>query len=145
MRAKTLIFLLALTLGGCAVSDRLPGPPSPPATPPLPELPDLSPSGIAGPEPTAYRAVIGISLRGIMGDPQRAGALQITEPRRFPSLRGPAWIVCVKTSHFPLPRYYAIVFQHSRIVESRLSVVLDHCELQSYTPYDWSAEVERIQ
>ncbi|MBM3527008.1 MAG: hypothetical protein FJX62_02860 [Alphaproteobacteria bacterium] len=144
MRATTLTILLALAmaLGGCT---SMSGPPGPPAPPPLPSLPDLSPSGIAGPEPAAYRAIIAVSLSSIMGNPERAGALQITQPRRFPSLKGPAWIVCVKSSHWPVPRHYAIEFQHSRIVSSRLSVVLDHCELQSYAPFDWASEAGRVQ
>jgi hypothetical protein len=136
VRVSALAVLLALTLGACTVA-------SPRAVlrpPSLPEMPDLSPGGIAGPEPTYYRGTIAITIKSILGDPERASPLRISEPRRFLSLKGPSWLVCLKTNHFPIPRHYAVVFQQNRIVESRLSVVLDHCELQFYTAFDWAME-----
>lgn len=136
MRVSALAVLLALSVGACTVAA-----PRPSLVPPgLPELPDLSPGGIAGPEPSNYRAIIAISIESILGDPERASPLRISEPRRFLALKGPSWLVCLKTAHFPIPRHYAVVFQQNRIVESRLSVVLDHCELQFYTAFDWAME-----
>jgi hypothetical protein len=47
----------------------------------------------------------------------------------------------VKAQKFPFPpRYYAVFFQREQIVQSRLSVLIDHCELQSFKPFDWKME-----
>ena len=57
------------------------------------------------------------------------------------SLKGPSWLVCVKSQKFPLlPRYYAVFIQRDRIVDSRVSVLVDQCELQTYAPFDWIAD-----
>ena len=59
--------------------------------------------------------------------------------RRFPQ-RG-LWLVCIRTQNFPLlPRYYAVFLQTRRIVDLRLSVLIDQCELQTYSPFDWIAD-----
>jgi hypothetical protein len=50
-------------------------------------------------------------------------------------------VVCLKAQHVPLlPRHYAVFIQRSRIVDSRLSVVIDQCELQSYAPFNWAVD-----
>jgi hypothetical protein len=60
---------------------------------------------------------------------------------RVDGLRGASWVVCIRAQNGPLlPRYYAVFFQRAQIVDSRISVLIDRCELQSYTPFDWTAE-----
>ena len=39
-----------------------------------------------------------------------------------------------------LPQYYAVFFQGGRIVDNRLSVLIDQCELQSYMAFNWAAD-----
>ena len=74
-------------------------------------------------------------------DPAKAGTFEISAPRRVNSLKGASWVTCVKTQNFPLlPRYYAVFLQHDHIVDSRLSVLIDQCELQAYSLFDWIAD-----
>ena len=80
-------------------------------------------------------------LAAIVGDPGKAGTFQISGSRRMSSLKGASWLVCLRTQNFPLlPRYYAVFMQREHIVDSRLSVLIDQCEIQSYTPFDWIAD-----
>jgi hypothetical protein len=127
MRVRALSWLLLLLLGGCSVSEF---------------LPRLTPQDIAGPEPQ-YRFLIAGRIKSIVGDP--AGLeMQISTVRRVDSLKGASWLACIKAQPFALalPHYYAVYIQQERIVESRLSVLLDQCEIQTYTPFDWAREAE---
>jgi hypothetical protein len=125
MLVRALTIILALTLGGCTVSGL---------------LPDWTSTDVAGPEP-AYRFVIANGLAAIVGDPAKAGTFEISGARRVDSLKGASWVVCIKTQNFPLlPRYHAVFLQREHVVDSRLSVLLDQCELQSYSPFDWIAD-----
>ncbi|MEA2982825.1 MAG: hypothetical protein QOF09_4648 [Alphaproteobacteria bacterium] len=125
MLVRALTTILGLALGGCTVSGL---------------LPDWTSPDVAGPEP-AYRFVIANGLAAIVGDPAKAGTFQISGARRVDSLKGASWVVCIKIQNFPLlPRYYAVFLQSERVVDSRLSVLIDQCELQSYSPFDWIAD-----
>ena len=125
MFARASTILLVLTLGACSVSGL---------------LPDWTSVDVAGPEP-AYRFVIANDLAAIVGDPAKAGTFEISGSRRMSSLKGASWLVCLRVQNFPLlPRYYAVFMQREHIVDSRLSVLIDQCEIQSYTPFDWIAD-----
>jgi hypothetical protein len=118
--------LLALAVGACSVSELLPSAPADPA----------------GPEP-AYRSIIAGQIAGLIGDPSKAGLVQISNVRRVEfSFKGASWLACLKLSTGALPRYYAVFIQNNKIVDSRLSVLLDQCELQSFGPFDWAAEAK---
>ena len=117
--------LLVLPLGACSISGL---------------LPDWTSADVAGPEP-AYRFVIANSIGSVTGDPAKAGTFEISGVRRIDSLKGASWMACIKTQIFPfLPRYFAVFIQRDRIVDSRLSVLIDQCELQTYSPFDWVAD-----
>jgi hypothetical protein len=125
MLARALTILSVLTLGACSVSGL---------------LPDWTSTDVAGPEP-AYRFVIANGLAAIVGDPAKAGTFEISGARRVDSLKGASWVVCIKTQNFPLlPQYRAVFLQRERVVDSRLSVLIDQCELQRYSPFDWIAD-----
>lgn len=131
MRACASLLLLLL-LGGCAVSGL---------------LQDRVSDDSAGPEPANYRFIIANGLSAIIGSKDDANSrlLEITSPRRVDAVRGATWMVCVKALRFPsrTPRaYYAVFIQQSRIVESRLSVVLDQCESQAFSPFEWSIDMD---
>jgi hypothetical protein len=116
--------LLVLVLGGCSMSGLLPDWTSPEA---------------AGPEP-AYRFIIANGLAGIVGNPSSA-TFEISGLRRVDSLKGASWLVCIRVQNFPLlPHHYAVFLQKERVVDSRLSVLIDQCELQSYSSFDWIAD-----
>jgi hypothetical protein len=126
--ASLLIFLV---LGSCSVADL---------------FPDRVSDDEAGPQPTNYRFIIANGLSGIIGSKDDASSrlLEITTPRRVEATRGAIWLVCLKALRFPsrTPRaYYAVFIQRSRIIESRLSVVLDQCENQPYSPFEWSVDL----
>ncbi len=119
--------LLVLTLGACSISGL---------------LPDWTSPDVAGPEP-AYRFIIANGLAVIVGNPASAGTFEISGLRRVDSLKGASWLVCIKVQNFPqLPRYYAVFLQKERVVDSRLSVLIDQCELQTYSPFDWVADAK---
>jgi hypothetical protein len=131
MRGRAFSMLLAVVavvnLGGCAMSGL---------------LPNWLSEDVAGPEPKDYRFAVAVRLKDILGSDKPSDTLQLTIPRRVDALKGASWIVCMKAQKFPLlPRYYAIVFQRGQIVDSRLSVLIDQCELQSFSAFDWSAEM----
>jgi hypothetical protein len=127
MFARTLLLLLlSLTLGSCSMSGF---------------LPDWMSDDVAGPEPPSYRFLVAIKLKEIVGNTSTVGALEISAPTRVNSLRGASWMVCIKAQNAPLlPRFYAVFFQRAQIADSRLSVLIDQCELQTYKPFDWVAE-----
>jgi len=125
MLVRALSMLLVLTLGACAMSEF---------------LPDWLSDDVAGPKP-AYRFLIANKIKSIIGDPTQSGTLEISRPQRVNSLKGASWLSCIKVQKFPLlPRYYAVFIQSGRIVDSRLSVLIDQCELQSFEPFDWAVD-----
>jgi hypothetical protein len=128
MPRRALAMVLSLALGACSISEF---------------IPNLAPEDVAGAEPP-YRFVIANRLKDVVGDPANAGALQISGARRVGSIKGPSWLVCIKAQRHPLPRFYAVFFQRDRIVDSRLSVVIDQCELQSYTPFEWISDANIV-
>jgi hypothetical protein len=127
MAFRALPMLLALLLGACSMSGL---------------LPDWSSEDVAGPEP-AYRFLIANRVSEIVGS-DNAGGLEISNIQRVDSLMGASWQVCLKVQKFTFPpRYYAVFFQREQIVQSRLSVLIDHCELQSFASFDWKAEADK--
>ena len=105
-------------------------------------LPNWTAADVAGPEP-AYRFIVANKIKDIIGDPGRVGTLAISGVRRIDSLKGASWVTCIKTQKFPLlPRYHAVFFQGGLIVDSRFSVLIDRCELQTFTPFDWEADAK---
>jgi hypothetical protein len=115
--------LLGAALGGCSM---------------LEFLPNWSAEGIAGPAPS-YRTIVAPQVRAIVGNIEPA-RMRISDARRVDSFKGASWLVCLEVGTAPLPRYYAVFIQRERIVESRLSVVIDQCEQQPYAAFDWAAE-----
>ena len=116
-----------LTLGACSISGL---------------LPDWTSPGVAGPEP-AYRFIIANNRVVIVGTPSGAGTFEISGLRRVDSLKGASWLVCLRTESVPqLPRYYAVFLQKERVVDSRLSVLIDQCEQQTYSSFDWVADAK---
>jgi hypothetical protein len=126
MLARALAIVSGLMLGGCALSGL---------------LPDWTSTDVAGSEP-AYRFMIANKLKDILGDPAPTDTLQISTATRIDSLKGASWRVCLKAQKFPLlPRFYAVFFQRGQMVDSRLSVLIDQCEIQSYSAYDWRSDM----
>jgi hypothetical protein len=132
MHATAAMLTLAIVLAGCAL--------------PL-DAPDWLSDDAAGPEPYNYRFTLANALNTIIGgrdDPQ-SRILEISRPRRVNSTRGASWLVCIRWLRYAsrTPRaHYAVFLQRDKIVESRLSAVLDQCEGQPYTPFTWSTDID---
>jgi hypothetical protein len=130
MRAPALL-LMFLALGGCAVPDSI--------------LEGVTDSA-AGPEPVNYRFIVANGLNSIIGPRNIENRLlEISAPRRIDAVKGAVWVVCVKALRYPsrLPRgYYAVFIQREKIVDSRISVGLDQCEAQPYSPFEWSVDMD---
>jgi hypothetical protein len=128
MLVRALAIASVLILGGCALSGL---------------LPDWTSADVAGPEP-AYRFLIANKLKDVLGDAAPTDTLQISKADRIESLKGASWRVCIKAQKFlPPPRFYAVFFQREQIVDSRLSVLIDQCEIQSYSAFDWQADANK--
>jgi hypothetical protein len=127
MLVRASAMLGVLTLGACSISGL---------------LPDWTSPEVAGPEP-AYRFIIANGLAAIVGSPSSAGTFEISGLRRVDSLKGASWLACLRTQSLPqLPNYYAVFLQKDRVVDSRLSVLIDQCELQTYSSFDWVADAK---
>ena len=127
MLVRALAIASMLVLGGCSLSGL---------------LPDWTSTDVAGPEP-AYRFLIANKLKEVLGDATPTDTLQISHADRIESLKGASWRVCVRVQKFLLPpRYYAVFFQREQMVDSRLSVLIDQCEIQSYSAFDWQADAK---
>ena len=90
MLVRALSILLTLSLGACSISGL---------------LPDWTSTDVAGPEP-AYRFIIANALQPIVGDPAKAGALEISSARRVDSVKGASWVVFIKAQGIPTAVYY---------------------------------------
>ena len=125
------LLLLALLLGGCSVSG---------------SLPDWTSDDAAGPEPTNYRFIVANGLSTILGAKDTGvRLLEISNPRRVDVAKGATWLVWMRSLSFPArqPRaYYSVFIQRERIVDSRLSVGIDQCQNEPYTPFEWSVDVD---
>jgi hypothetical protein len=116
---RLLSSVMALALAGCALEIALP-----------PAADDL----IREPN---YRAIVAASIGSIVGNPNNIGGTEISGARRTDSFKGPAWLVCLKSDVYRIPKYHAAFIQNDRLVDSRFAVTLDQCEAQPYTPFDW--------
>jgi len=111
--------VMALVLTGCAL-----------------ETATLQPSGDDFSREPNHRAVVANNIGTIVGDPSKLGGFEISGPRRADSMKGAAWLVCLKSNVQTQPRYHAAFIQNDKLVDSRLAVTIDQCEAQSYTPFN---------
>jgi hypothetical protein len=109
-------------------------------------IPDWISEDAAGPEPTNYRFIVANGLDAIIGTRDAANRfLEISVPRRVDVVKGATWMVCVRSLSYPArePRaYYSVFIQREKIVVSRMSVGIDQCESEAYTPFEWSVDVD---
>ena len=127
------LYLLVVTLSGCAMSD---------------QSSDWMSEDVAGPEPVAYRYMIASALPTIVGGSQlQANVMEISSPRRVDSIKGATWLVCVKLTTQGSRReqtyFYTASIQREKIIDSRGSVGIDACEHQTYSVFDWKAELQQ--
>lgn len=120
---RLLYCVMALALAGCALETALP------------------PGDDLVREPD-YRAIVARSIGSIVGDPTKLGMFEISSARRSDSFKGPAWLVCLKTTASEQSKYHAAFIQNEKVVDSRFAVTMDQCEAQPYTGFDWKPKPE---
>lgn len=121
---RLLYCVMALALTGCALETVLP-----------PGADDLT-------REPSYRAVVANNIETIVGDPRKIGGTEISGVRRTDFVKGPAWLVCMRSNLYQRSQYYAAFIQNEKLVDSRLAVTVDQCEAQAYTPFDeWRSRV----
>src|SRR4051794_40651670 len=124
------LLLFAFIVGGCSFSG----------------VPDWLSEDAAGPEPTNYRFLIANGLGGILGAKDTGvRLLEISNARRVDNAKGAIWMVCVRSLSFParLPRiHYSVFIRREKIIESRISVGIDQCQSEPYTPFEWSVDLD---
>jgi hypothetical protein len=130
MHARALL-LLALTLGGCSMSG---------------SIPDWVSEDAAGPEPTNYRFIVASALSAIIGSRNvTSRVLEISNPRRVDFARGAIWMVCVRSLSYPSRQplaYYSVFIRREKFFDSRISIGIDQCQSEPYTPFEWSVELD---
>ena len=118
-------------------------------------IPDWISEDAAGPEPTNYRFIVANGLSGLRGlsglnaiigsRDEASRVLEISNPRRVDVAKGAVWMVCVRTLSYPArqPRtYHSVFIRHERIIDYRIAVGIDQCERETYTPFEWSVDVD---
>lgn len=113
------LLLLTLLLSGCARWD---------------VEPSAQSRALAELEPP-YRKLVSGGLVQIVGKTASAQGMQISRLRRVDSIRGPAWLVCLRTRADAAVRDYAVFIQEERIVDSRLAVRADRCDEQAFEAF----------
>ena len=90
---------------------------------------------------------IGNRIADAVGAADRRGRLEVSTPRRSDSDKGQAWLYCVKAAAggWGLPQYYAVFIRDNKVVQSRLSVLIDRCEIQSFAALKWTPDLPRSE
>jgi hypothetical protein len=115
------VLALAASLGGCSAGNMAQvwsgGP-----------IPDLS-------QPN-YQRIITDNIRTIFPKENPPGELEISGVRMVDHLKGPAWITCLKIDARGKAQYYAIFIQDGKVIDARMSVMVDRCQKESYEPFE---------
>jgi hypothetical protein len=86
------------------------------------------------PDP-AYNDVVARYIKETFKDHATYQAYEISTFRWVHSLKGWAWITCVRFQDQGHPRTYAVFVQESKVVDSRYAVQTDACNAQAYGPF----------
>ena len=88
------------------------------------------------PSPPSQKAVIG-QARAVATDVKLTAPWEISSVRQTDHGGPGAYYVCLREANPPpdkRPRYYAIFFDNDEPKVARLSVILDECEKQTFSP-----------
>jgi hypothetical protein len=115
---QAFVLALAAALGGCAATEVLQN--------------STTPLGDAPSEPN-YRRIVSENLKKIFptqpeGDPEISGL------RPVQTVKGPAWLTCLRIDPGGNPQQYAIFIQDNTVVDWRVAVVIDQCHKEAYSP-----------
>jgi hypothetical protein len=74
--------------------------------------------------------------RAAAGVEKLIGSLEISEVRQAKSLGQGEYMLCIRGSRSPTdpPRTYAVFFHNNEYRDTRPSIIMDECEMQTYIP-----------
>jgi hypothetical protein len=85
----------------------------------------------------SYREAVAAHLKSVVKNYDSYDSFEISDPRWVHSIKGPAWLTCVRFHDKGRVRNYALFLDGNRtIVDDRFAVRTDDCDLQTYYPFD---------
>jgi len=120
---RAYLLALQLTLGGCSASEVVQNW--------APASPELSPPD--------YRRVVAENINKILPNSSPLNDVEISGMRLVDHLKGPAWVTCLKLDAHGKPQNFSLFIQGDKIVDSRMSVVIDQCHKEMFQPFDVDA------
>jgi hypothetical protein len=89
----------------------------------------------AGADPS-YVGTVAQYLKNLFKNQASYDAFEISPFRWVHSLRGWAWLTCVRFQDQGHPRVYAVFLKDGRVVDGRYAVQTDECDAQTYALFD---------
>ena len=89
----------------------------------------------AGADPS-YVNIVAHHLKILFKNQASYDAFEISPFRWVHSLKGWAWLTCVRFQDQGHPRVYSVFLKDGRVVDGRYAVVTDACDEQSYAMFD---------
>jgi len=89
----------------------------------------------SGPDP-ASNSWVADNLKEAFKDHASYDGFEISEYRSVHSIKGWAWLVCVRFQDHAQKRTYALFIKGDHVVDGRYAVQTDGCDAQSYSPFD---------
>ena len=90
---------------------------------------------LASPDPS-YRETVASHLKRVLKNYPAYDSFEISDPRWVHSIKGWTWLTCVRFRDQGRVRNYALFLDGNRVVEDRIAVQTDDCDLQTYYPFD---------
>jgi hypothetical protein len=84
----------------------------------------------------SYVSAVANYLKTLFKNQASYDAFEISPFRWVHSLKGWAWLTCVRFQDQGHPRVYAVFLKDGRIVDGRYAVVTDACDEQTYAAFD---------
>ena len=90
---------------------------------------------VTGPE-SSYRKTVATHLRQVLKNYSVYDSFQISDPRWTHSIKGWTWLACVRFRDHDREYSYALFLDGNKIVDDRVAVQIDDCDLQTYYPLE---------
>jgi hypothetical protein len=84
----------------------------------------------------SYREVVAARLKSVLKNYDSYDSFEISDPRWVHSIKGPAWLTCVRFRDQGRLRNFASFLDGKSVVDDRFAVQTDDCDLQTYYPFD---------
>jgi hypothetical protein len=83
-----------------------------------------------------YNKIVANHLNSIFKNRATYDAFAISAFRGVHSLKGWAWMTCVRFEDNGHPRTYAVFIQDGKVIDSRYAVQIDACNTETYAAFD---------